>query len=129
MIYEVICKEIVPGIWGCGCDLGNGHLISTTIHTHSVSKMMELARRRLCNQRVACSHKGFAWVAGRDRLKCVIMRDGNRKEPILNLEKEPAIWELIEKDGAFACKKHNRPLLTESEVKKLIFGKKEGEVA
>lgn len=129
MIAEISIMEIIPTCYVAAVALPGGHVIHTSLTAKSRTDACALVKQRFATQRYMAVRDGKArWNQDTDKFEIKFIK---KPQPELfdvpqPTAKEPAVWELVkvkQDDGTmtFSAKKHERPLMTETELKLALF--------
>lgn len=131
MKHTINVIEIMPTVYAAAAMLPGGFMIHTSLTAKSAKDAISLIKARFHAQKHHAVKAGNARWAKGDVFDVEIVH--KEKKPDLftgGAEKpavvEPALWELVKipgNDGSitYSAKKHERPLMTETELKLALF--------
>lgn len=133
MIVEISIMEIIPTCYVAAAMLPGGHVIHTSLTAKSRTDVITMVKQRFHTQKYLAVRDGKArWNQDTDKFEIKFIKkpqpglfDG-ADPTVAAAKKEPAVWELVktkQDDGTmtFSAKKHERPLMTETELKLALF--------
>lgn len=135
MIVEITITEIIPHVYVGACLLPGGKLAHTSVEATSKTDAIKAIKQRIHSQRSWFKRQGQCrWDPYQDKFEIKFIKKpqpnlfDNQEQETKPANAEPAIYELITnktEDGAttFSVKQHERPLMTATELKMVMFAK------